>query len=95
LLCGKYQQYKTFYLKRKILLKQLKIHPDDLKGFLEIYLTEKIFQSQKYSNQRGILMELEMIREKVKKGGCSTLKECLILFEDVGGTSFQKYSVFR
>lgn len=27
--------------------------------------------------------ELEKIREEVKKGDCSTLKECLILFEDL------------
>ncbi len=28
-------------------------------------------------------LELEKIREDVKKGDCSTLRECLILFEDL------------
>jgi addiction module RelE/StbE family toxin len=27
--------------------------------------------------------EIEKIREEVKKGGCSTLKECLLLFEEL------------
>lgn len=43
-------------------------------------------RSDAYENRqisREYQNELESIREEVKKGDCTTLKECLMLFEDL------------
>lgn len=48
--------------------------------------------SQSPHISRKYQKELEKIREEVKKGDCSTLRECLILFEDLWSVKSRNFA---
>ena len=59
-----------------------------------LFIMEKYHEAQNNHIKEEYLDELETIREEVKKGNCSTLKECLILFEELWKENYPENLLF-